>query len=504
MARATKTTKTPAKAAKSVSGGKDKSSKVVKATPEDISKYGIDPATAALNSLMSSEFEALEKKYEMVGGSMHSLDKISSDCLVLDLITGGGFTPTGINQMAGFEASGKTTTILHTTGRALTERKIAYVGVNDAENTFDTDYLEGIFGPKFDTELMAKLRYSDQNILEYYFDFVRGVIRTLPDKIWNDDIGSFVYRFKNKQAEHTKLIGRMTEAGMKSDKALSVNGYTIFPTSDTSPQALFILDSFPALITEGSDERESDEGGGMSERARKLAEILPRFTGRMRRKGVGLVGVNQLRERPGAPRGSDPTYEPMGNVLKFASAQRNRVTSRSSKSYNESFKIAKNASQLVVEDNPLGGRDFYAFKEFRNTKNKAGTPFLRGWCRIWTADPNGKGHGIDAAFDLWEYMSLTGQVQGSRLGKKGFKVTIPGVAKNLGSEDPISWHTFKLLVYAEKYGGAYLAAAKEAGFKRPPKLLALAWAQRGTKASQLYADRLKAKPTKTKDLSDEE
>lgn len=476
---------------------------VIKAAPDDINKYGLDVTTAALNDVLSSEFDALEKKYEMVGGSTHSLDKVSSDCLVLDLVTGGGFTPTGINQMAGFEASGKTTTILHTSGRALTERKIGYIGINDAENTFDTEYLEGIFGPKFDTELMKKLRYSDQNILESYFDFVRSIIKTLPDKIWLDDLGGFAYRLNNDLEAHKRLIGKLTDTGLKSDKTLSTKKVTVFPTTDTSPQALFILDSFPSLITEGADERESDESGGMSERARKLAEVLPKFTGRMRRKGICLVGVNQLREKPGVTHG-DPVYEPMGNTLKFFSAQRNRVTSRSSKSYSESFKIDKEQTQSVVEDNPLGGRDYYSFKEFKNTKNKAGAPFLRGWCRIWTADPAGKGHGIDPVFDLWEYMVMTGQVQGARTGKRGFKILIPGASKNLGTDDPINWHTFKLLVLAEKYGGKYMSAAKEAGFTKPPKLLALAWTQRGATANQLRSDHTKALASGKVKAEDEE
>lgn len=467
-------------------GGK---SKLAQPTAEDLAKYGVDPATAAFNSLMSAEYDSLEVKYEMVGGSTKSLDKVSSDCLVLDLITGGGFTPTGICQMAGFEASGKTTTILHTSGRALSERKLGYIGVNDAENTFDLEYLQGIFGPKFDLTLMGNLRYSDQNILESYFDFVRSVLRTLPDKIWVEEVGTFCYRLNMDNAKQKEFAGKLKDFGIKEDKRLSTKKSIIVPTTDTSPQALFILDSFPSLITDGADDRESDESGGMSERARKLAEILPKFTGRMRRKGACIVGVNQLREKPGVTHG-DPVYEPMGNTLKFFSAQRNRVTSRSSKSYSDSFKIDKEQTQSVVEDNPLGGQDYYSFKEFKNTKNKAGTPFLRGWCRIWTADPNGLGHGIDPVFDLWEYMLLTGQVTGGRTGKRGFTITLPGVQKYLNG--PINWHTFKMLVLAEKYGGAYLKAAKDAGYAKPPGLLAAAWKQRGAEASRLRSEHAKA------------
>jgi len=462
---------------------------IIKPTEEEYAKYGVDPATAAMNELLSAEYDALEVKYEMVGGSTHSLDKVSSDSLALDLVTGGGFTPTGINQMAGFEAAGKTTTILHTLGRALTERNIGYIGINDAENTVDIPYLEGIFGPKFDKILMGSLRYSDQEILEPYFDFIRSVIKTLPDKIWLEDLGGFAYRLNLEIPKHKAFAGRLADMGIPMDKNLSNKKFSVYPTEDTKPQALFVLDSFPALITGGADDRESDESGGMSERARKLAEVLPKFTGRMRRKGVCLVGTNQLREKPGVTHG-DPVYEPMGNTLKFASAQRTRVTTRSSKSYSESFRVDKEATQLVVEDNPLGGKDYYSFKEFKNTKNKAGSPFLRAWTRIWTADPHGQGHGIDPVFDLWEYLSLTGQVKGGRTFKKGFTVLLPGIEKALEGKT-LNWHDFKLLVLAEKYGGPYAAKAKEKGFGKV-HMLAAAWKQRGKVANDLRAAHAKA------------
>lgn len=452
---------------------------------EDMAKYGLDAATAAFNSILSTEYDALEVKYEMIGGSTKSLDKISSDCLVLDLVTGGGFTPTGINQMAGFEGAGKTTSILHTLGRALFERRIGYVGINDVENTVDMPYLEGIFGPRFDKLLMDKLRYSDKEILETYFDFVRSVIRTLPDKVWIEEANAFCYRLNLEIAKHKEHANRLSDFGIKPDSKLSDKKRLIIPTDDSNPQALFMLDSFPSLITEGADERESDESGGMSERARKLAEILPKFTGRLRRKGVCILGTNQLRERPGVQYG-DPVYEPMGNTLKFYSALRNRVTDRSVKSYSDSFKSDKDAPQLVVEDNPLGGKDYYSFKEFKNTKNKAGTPFLRGWTRIWTADPNGQGHGIDPVFDLWEYLSLTGQVKGGRTFKRGFEITLPGIQKALGGKT-LNWSDFKLLVLAEKFGGKYSALAKERGFGKV-KMLEAAWKQRGVEANRLRSE----------------
>jgi RecA/RadA recombinase len=463
---------------------------VIVPSARDMAAYGSsDPATEAFNSLLSAQFDTLEKKYEMTGAATRSLDKISSDSLVCDLVTGGGFTPTGINQLAGGEGSAKTTTTFHTLGRALSDRSASMIHFNDPENTFDQDYVSNIFGPKFDAMLLERLRYADQNILESYFDFIRGIIRTLPDKVWNDDIGSFVYRINNKVPEQVALREVAQSRGIKPDPKLSNKEFTIIPSLTSTPQALFILDSIPALITDKSDDRESDEGGGMSEKARVMAEVLPKTAGRFRRKGVVALFINQLREKPGVMYGS-PIYEPGGNTLKFYSAQRTWTTTRVPP--NDTFKKDKEATQLNVEDNPLGGKDYYSFKEYKNVKNKAGTPFLRGWFRVWTADPDGNGHGIDPVFDLWEYLSMTGQVEGKRVSAKGFRLLLPGASKNLGSDAPLNWHTFKLLVLAEKYGGKYLKAAKEAGYSKPPRLLELAWQQRGPKASQLRAERTKA------------
>jgi RecA/RadA recombinase len=458
---------------------------------QDVANYGSDdPATAAFNSLLATQFDNLEKKYEMAGAATRSLDKISSDSLVCDLVTGGGFTPTGINQLAGGEGSAKTTTTFHTLGRALADRSASMIHFNDPENTFDQDYVSNIFGPRFDPMLLERLRYADQNILESYFDFIRAIIRTLPDKVWNEDIGSFVYRINNKVPEQVALREVAQTRGIKPDTRLSTKEFTVIPALTSTPQALFILDSIPALITDKADDRESDEGGGMSEKARVMAEVLPKTAGRFRRKGVVALFINQLREKPGVMYGS-PIYEPGGNTLKFYSAQRTWTTTRVPP--NDTFKKDKEMTQLNVEDNPLGGKDYYSFKEYKNVKNKAGTPFLRGWFRVWTADPDGKGHGIDPVFDLWEYLSMTGQVTGGRVSKKGFKLLLPGAHKSLGSEEPLNWHTFKLLVLAERYGGAYLKAAKEAGYSKPPKLLQLAWDQRGMKANQLRAEHAKAR-----------
>lgn len=477
---------------------KSKSRELIVPNEQDIARYS-DPAVEAYQAVLEKQFEMLERKYEMSGAATRTLDKLSSDCLVFDTITGGGLTPTGINQILGMEGSGKSTTVFHAVGRSLRERSASIMSFNDPENTLDLDYINNIFGPKFDTRLFEGLRYSDQNILESYFDFIRGVIRALPDKIWNDDIGAFVYRINNKVKEQVLLRDAVESRGIKADKKLSTSEYTIIPASNSAPQALFALDSIPALITDKSDDRDSDESGGMSEKARVLSDILPKTASRFRRKGVVALFTNQLREKPGVLYGS-PIYESGGNALRFYSAQRTWTTTKVPP--NDTFKRDKEASQLSVEDNPLGGKDYYSFKEYRNVKNKTGTPFLRGWFRVWTSDPDGKGRGIDPVFDLYHYLELTGQVEGRRVGAKGFRIKLPGASKNLGSDAPLNWHTFKLLVLAEKYGGPYLKAAKELGY-RNPKLLELAWAQRGPKAAELRAAQSKLIQLGKVDKSDE-
>src|ERR1700740_3134994 len=222
---------------------KKTSKSVIIPNKQEVAAFGtMDAVTAAFGGLLNKEFEVLEKKYEMTGGATRILDRISSGVLVLDLILGGGFTPTGICQMAGMEASGKTTTILHTLGEALTTNSVHLVNFNDAENTMDTEYMEGILGPKFDHSLLAskRFRYSDQNILESYFDYVRGIMRTLPDKIWNEEVGSFVYRLNMDIPKHKEFREALEKGGVKSDKHLSAGKIIVFVTDSTSPQALLM------------------------------------------------------------------------------------------------------------------------------------------------------------------------------------------------------------------------------------------------------------------------
>lgn len=480
--RPARTKNVPAVVANDVSAVAKKGSNIVLVNEYDMSY------------LLDLEFDAAAKKYEMIGG-VNTLDRISSGCLVLDVLHGGGWAPLGICQMVGPEGSGKTTAITHTLGEALMQGIRS--AINDAENTLSHELMLSSMGKDFDPTLMGRLRYHDQNILEPYFNFLRHVMRNMPDKVWHDDVGGFVYRFDKANKVQTNLLEAMGKGGVKADGKLSNRTHAILPANDSKPQMCVALDSWPALITDAADDREHGDSGGMSEKARKLAEMLPTITGRFRRKGVGLISANSLRERPGVLHGN-PLYEAGGNVLRLSSVQRTWINTRVPE--DKTWTRDKENGSLQVEANPLGGNDYYAWKGLTNVKNKTGQPFMKGWLRIWTNDPTGVGRGIDPVLDVWNYLKMTGQISGKRHLK--FKVLLP----KHSHMEPMTWMQFKLFVLAEKFGGRYAKTLKENGFDRIPRLRAECFSQIQSRKTVelLAAARLMRTVNSSDDLSDDE
>jgi hypothetical protein len=176
------------------------------------------------------------------------------------------------------------------------------------------------------------------------------------------------------------------------------------PAEDGSIQAIVLVDSYPAMQTSRSEEK--DEGDKtLGAKARMFADGLARVKSKMRRKRIVVVGINQLRDNIGVMHGP-PQSEPGGQALKFFSDVRFR---------NSSVGVPGGGGQFEEEKSVVGdGNDIYRYIKIRTIKNKlGGIPNQETYLRLIHEDANGTAKGFCRTWDTYQYLKLTGQVAGN-------------------------------------------------------------------------------------------
>jgi hypothetical protein len=217
---------------------------------------------------------------------------------------------------------------------------------------------------------------------------------------------------------------------------------------------------------------DQDEGSKrMAATASMFSDNMKRVKSLLGSRKVVLIGINQLRLRPGVSFGS-PEYEPCGEALKLNSDCRIKHASLQPP---DQFKVIGERDGInMIEKDPLsGGTDTYKYIKLTTVKNKvggapAGSQF---WQRVWVADNEGEAHGLDPVFDCWQYLVMTGQAEGNI---KKFTMNLRW-DKKLGKKTPISIVDLKVLLYGEKDDKQKLV--KKLGGDKNPKILENCWAQ---------------------------
>lgn len=458
-----------------------KAPKATKPAAKKASKKTAKPETTApapsLAAMYAGIVDNIDKSLNLRKGNARMLKPISTGLLVPDYVTGGGINST-FTMISGEKASGKTT--LSMMGLAASVRaNVPLVIMIDAEGTISLDYSESVFqsfdiGDVFEN---GRARYYNNNIIEDVSAYLAGIVRKLPDKVYLEEEKTWAYAVP-KGPNGTEMVARLEKAGLKPDRKLSASGSGktwYFPTSYDGSEAVVIVDSWAAMIPRSLDETEGDLAGGMAVNARAFSKELPRFVGSLKQKGIAVWSINQLRNDPGVRYG-DPLKEKGGEALQFAAGIMCRTYSRA---VPQGLVRDKEAYGLEIEPSitKKGGHDRYAWKQFVNTKNKFGRPFLKGYMRVWVADAEGKARGFDPVQDTMEFLSLTGQISGPR---KKLKITLrPGVKAppSLAFLDKrtLTYMEFKLLILAAHMkGNAELVKQSKATFKtdRAPDLRA--------------------------------
>ena len=402
-----------------------------KAVPEENTGVSFTPDYASI-------LKGVERKFKLTSSSTDIAARrqtaISTGLLATDLIIGGGLLP-GWSTVFGGEQSCKSTFKQHVAISSV-EHEVPLILDFDYEGSGDPQYfgstletmtmgklkvddIFGLYGGKGEIIKAPRIRLYNETVGESFFDSMASMLRQMPDKVFED--GEWFYVYENTN-ENRKTVG----SNYSKSKFSEWNKFYV-PTGSSKPQAVLMVDSYPYMYPEMLDE--DDKGAGMAAVARMFSSNIPKLAPKLKKKCVVVLGVNQLRQRPAA-RG-DPFYEPAGEAIRFASQLRLRSTSRA---------IPHGTGQIEEEDSATvdGGRDTYRYIVQRATKNKTGgMPLAEVWQRVWVSDAEGKAHGIDPVWDTYQYLKLTGQVEGSL---KKLKFKVPGLPEKM------QWWDFKALM----------------------------------------------------------
>lgn len=296
-----------------------------------------------------------------------------------------------------------------------------------------------IFGRKDHTTgkwiVRPTVRYNAETRGEAFFDWLAAVLRELPDKKYVANQWWLVFDENNKK--HKAQVGDKADKTMnkKYGKGLWV------PAPDSNLQGLVICDSWPAMNPESNDEEEANNALGVH--ARFFAKHLPRIKGRLARKMVALLGINQLREIPMAMYGPKEK-EACGQALRFNSDVRTWWASLASgMPFNPKF---DGEEKLEIERSVTNnGKDRYRYVRMHNKKNKLGDPGRKHWMRLWVQDGQGNAMGFDPFFDVMQYLKVTGQLRAKN--RKVMQVDLDGQGKGKRTVD---WMTLKTWVLGTK------------------------------------------------------
>lgn len=391
--------------------------------------------------------DGMEKQYSLTKAytdpRARATGCVSTGLLTLDLMLGGGYIGGSWVTFLGMEQSAKSTAV--TTAMA----SLAINGVQgcyfDYEGSSDPSFQDNIasdIGKLISPEsklTASKLfgvmnestgkyiqvpifRLYSESIGDVMFDSLAALVRKLPDKVFENGKWYYVY---DKKPEG------------KINRKLSSRGNYYVEASNPHPEIAFIVDSYPAMYPEKLEE---GGGQGMAAVARMFSENIPKIAGKLRKKGILIIGVNQLRLRPGVTF-QNPEYEPAGEAVKFISHVRIKNTARS---------VPHGKGKIEEEPSVLdSGSDQYRYIHLQAIKNKqASSAGLSSWQRVWVADPNGQAHGFDPVWNIYDYLVTTGQATRFGSGKK--RTVLFSIRDTKGEkiifDASLDWYDFKALI----------------------------------------------------------
>jgi RecA/RadA recombinase len=435
---------------------KEKEEKEVKVKgrkKKDVEEENSDDNLYDLHGEIDGILNVIEKEVGLSITSSASRVTTSTGLLTLDLALSGGLVSGGWYTFFGGEQSSKSTLAMTQLARAAVQKEIPILIYCDYEGSYDPNYMMAIaksqgfkgditdlFGIQDDEtgEYIKKpiIRRYPVTVAEKFFDLVYKLEKNLPDKLYKSGKWWYVYEAtKENKAKYGKYA---------KEKYLKRTGKLWLEAPNNAPQALVVVDSYPAMLPKNMDD--DDAKAGIGAQARVFADQIKRIKGRMDEKKINILGINQLRLRPMVMMGN-PEYEPGGEALKFYSDVRLRMAARAV----PSGENRQEGSSQFGEEPSIefeGGSDIYRYVHFRAHKNKLSVPNLEGWLRIWVRDGEQQARGYDPVYDSFCFLKSLKLVSGTKNRLKLDWKTI-GV-KNADDVKAMTWLQFKTLIIGNK------------------------------------------------------
>lgn len=331
---------------------------------------------------------------------------LSTGSLAVDLTFGGGLHPGRWFTFAGRESSGKSTLLYSAIGQAIA-RNIPVI-LEDFEGSVEPAYfsrivqqpIDEVFGKKNEKTgewiIPPKVRYYKPRHGEEGLLLIQLIMKSMPEKVFK--FGRWWNQFKPTKENLELLKGRYDK------RRRSETGLLYVPIEDdySGPELLVCIDSYPSMTPKTLVEKDDQS---LALQARMFSKYVANIHNLASMVGAAVVGVNQLRERPGQMFG-DPNYEPGGNALRFHSDCRLRIGS-----------VAVPSGSGRIER--VGSYE-YIYSKCKTAKNKMFVPFRETMVRFCVGSKDGR-LGVDHVYDTETYLKMTGQLKRSG---KNFVVTI--------------------------------------------------------------------------------
>lgn len=274
-------------------------------------------------AFLTETMDSVTTRLNFDSDPIESATPMSTGMLVLDLLYGGGIRA-GWYTNFGKEQSSKTTGALVIAANAV-KAGVPIISFFDyeASSVASMPYIRSIlktcgidktlgevFGQK-DQETgkwitAPIIRFSAEALGERFFDLLSATLRSLPDK--KSVGGKWWLVYEDNKVNKAKL-GEFSDPSMAKRYGSGI----WIPAPNAELQAIFIVDSYPAMNPSANDEDETNNSIALQ--ARMFSKQLPRVKGYLAKKMVAVIGTNQLRANP-LDR-YHPEVEPCGESLKY-------------------------------------------------------------------------------------------------------------------------------------------------------------------------------------------
>ena len=342
-----------------------------------------------INAIMRSAIREAEKKAGLSSVLLRrdnfAGSAISTGCLCLDKILGGGIPGGRIIGISGPERAGKT--LLATQIGSNQVSGYRFLTYMDAEGSTDPIFLAAR-GINFDK---YRGRRNKNNEL-------------LPKEV--DYVNFYQPSTVEQMANYVHTLSSALPENRNPDK----------------PFCIYVLDSVVALIT---DEIDGDviDANKMAMHARAYSTYLPIINSDLVKSGSTLIYTNQLRQKPMVSFGSN-LYEPCGDALKFFASARLMLSATKPKLDEKDHPFLTKEmiagvtpreggvweESHVDKNGEILGLDKYIYTGIKTVKNKIYTPFQKCWMRIQFEENGNTGRGLDPVFDIFTFFLDEGYI----------------------------------------------------------------------------------------------